>query len=692
MPEAKKYSLYAEVALGVGVRKCFTYGVPKHLLKEAKIGKRAIVQLRSRERVGVIAHLTSHCYLKSVKEIISIIDQLPILSREMMRLLEWVASYYVAPLGTVVQAAMLHGLADVDAHADKAPKRQSRGTRRPMDIVSSLPAGLWSGLDEGDEAIELSSEQRDALTRITAAIDAQDTRPILLHGVTGSGKTEVFLRAAEHVLKGGKRALILVPEISLTPALLALFARRFADKAGVFHSKLTPAQRRDQWELAYRGDVDVVIGVRSAIFAPLKRVGLIVVDEEHETTYKQDRAPFFNARDVAVMAGSIFKCSVVLCGATPSVGTFLNSSKGKYQYIFLSKRVDSRPMAEVSVIDMRKEALEGSAILTKTAQDAMGRALAAGEQVLLFINRRGFAPFLTCKRCGYVFRCEHCDITLTYHSATESIVCHLCGRRRPVPTRCDACHSEEIRFIGFGTEKVEEEAARLFPGANILRMDSDAITTRRMYERALASITRGEVDIIVGTQIVAKGHNFPHLTLAIVVLADTILNLPDFRAAERTFQLLTQVSGRPGRHGKQGKVLLQTYSPNHYSIKAAAAQDYLTFFKQEIEFRRRLGLPPVTRLASLIISGRDFEKTRSTAERLGDVLRQGRAEDIHILGPAEAPIAKLKDRYRFQAFVRSYSSSRLHSFLASKLEETKQAKIKPSDVRIVVNVDPVSML
>ena len=692
MPEAKKYSLYAEVALSLGVRKCFTYAVPNDLLQEAKVGKRVIVQLRSRQRVGVIMHLTSHCSLKSVKEIISIIDQLPILSREMLRLLEWVASYYVAPLGTVVQAAVLHGLGDVGAHDAKASKRQTRRTRRPMDIVSSLPAGLWSGPNGGEGALELSPGQRDALKKITEAIDSRDTKPILLHGVTGSGKTEVFLRATEHVLQCGKRALILVPEISLTPALLALFSRRFGDKAGVFHSKLTPAQRRDQWERAYRGAVDVVIGVRSAIFAPIKRLGLIVVDEEHEATYKQDRAPFFNARDVAVVAGSIFKCPVVLCGATPSVGTFYNSSKGKYRYIFLSKRVDLRPMADVEVIDMRKETLEGSSILTKTAQDAMEKALADGDQVLLFINRRGFAPFLTCKRCGYVFRCEHCDITLTYHSATGSLVCHLCGRRRPVPTRCDACQSEEIEFIGFGTEKVEKEAMRLFPGANVLRMDSDAISTRRMYDRALASITSGEVDIIVGTQIVAKGHNFPHLRLAIVVLADTILNLPDFRAAERTFQLLTQVSGRPGRQGKQGKVLLQTYSPDHYSIKAAAAQDYLVFFNQEIEFRRKLGLPPVTRLASLIVSGRDAEKARSTAERLGEILREGRVDDIHVLGPAEAPIAKLKDRYRFQTFVRSYSSSRLHTFLASKLERMKQAKIKPSDVRIVVNVDPVSML
>ncbi len=710
------YKQFAEVSLGIGAEKCFTYAVPQHLSRDVAVGKRVIVELRTRQRIGVVIRLIPSCSLSSVKELISVVDSLPVLSRRMLKLIEWVASYYLAPLGTVVEAAVPHGLGEVKGQISTGGvERTSRRGRRPIDIISSLPADLWTDSDEATENLELTSEQRDALSRIIAAADAKDTKPILLHGVTGSGKTEVFLRATEHVLKKGKKALILVPEISLTPALLSLFARRFGDRAGIFHSKLTPAQRRDQWERAYRGEVDVMIGVRSAVFAPLARLGLIVVDEEHEATYKQERAPHFNARDVAVVSGSIFKCPVVLCGATPSLETFHNSVRGKYQYIFLSQRVDSRPLADVKVIDMRQEAQKSSSILADEASDAVGRTLAAGEQALLFMNRRGFSPFLICSKCGHVFRCDHCDITLTYHSARSSLVCHLCGTRRPVPTQCDACRSDQIKFIGFGTEKVQEEAARLFPDARILRMDSDAISTRRKYERALSAVTRGEVDIIVGTQIVAKGHNFPHLTLVVVVLADTILNLPDFRAAERTFQLLTQVSGRPGRfsrrsckaanevcHAKRGTVLLQTYSPEHYAIKAAAAQDYTSFFEQEMKFRTRLGLPPLTRLASLLVSGKDYKRTSRAAECVGEVLRAGQSDNIHILGPAEAPIAKLKDRYRFQAFVRSYSSTRLHSFLLERLKALKlvrhgvsggqRAKMGPSDIRVTVDVDPASML
>jgi len=725
VPMNSKYEQYAEVSLGIGIKKCFTYAVPQHLSRDVAVGKRVIVELRSRQRIGVVMRLNSYCSLPSVKEVISVVDSMPVLSRRMLKLIEWVASYYLAPLGTVVEAAIPHGLGEVKAQIREGGVERTSGKgRRPINIVSSLPAGLWADAEKED--FQLTQGQRDALSRIIAATDAKDTKPILLHGVTGSGKTEVFLRATEHVLKKGKRALILVPEISLTPALLSLFARRFGDKAGIFHSKLTPAQRRDQWERAYRGEVDVVIGVRSAVFAPLARLGLIVVDEEHEATYKQARAPHFNARDVAVVSGSIFRCPVVLCGATPSLETFYNSEINKYQYIFLSQRVDSRPLAVVSVIDMRQEAshladgaLEPaiasgdgraaksvcSSIVSREARDAVGKTLAAGEQSLLFMNRRGFSPFLICGKCGHVFRCDHCDITLTYHSDRSLIVCHLCGAKRPVPARCDACRSEEIRFIGFGTEKVQEEAARLFPDANILRMDSDAISTRRKYERALSSIMRGEVDIIVGTQIVAKGHNFPHLTLVVVVLADTILNLPDFRAAERTFQLLTQVSGRPGRfsrhgsrgandvcHAKQGTVLLQTYSPQHYAIKAAAAQDYASFFEQEMKFRTRLGLPPLTRLASLLVSGKDYRRTSRAAECVGEVLRAGQSDNIHILGPAEAPIAKLKDRYRFQAFVRSYSSTRLRSFLLDRLKNLKRAKTGGSDIRLTVDIDPSSML
>ncbi|MBN2209201.1 MAG: primosomal protein N' [Candidatus Coatesbacteria bacterium] len=697
IPMNRRHSQFADVSLGIGANKCFTYAVPQHLTEEVAVGKRVIVELRSRQRVGVVMRLVSHCSLSSVKEIISVVDSVPILSRRMLKLVEWVASYYVAPLGTVVDAAIPHGLGDLEAkgRCGEAGAVGRKG-RRPLDILSSLPADLW--VDAEMQDLELTDGQEDALSRIIAATDARDARPLLLHGVTGSGKTEVFLRATEYVLKKGKRALILVPEISLTPALLSLFGNRFGDRAGIFHSKLTPAQRRDQWERAYHGELDVIIGVRSAVFAPLRRLGLIVVDEEHEATYKQDSAPFFNARDVALVSGCLFKCPVVLCGATPSLGTFHNACREKYQYIFLSERVDSRPLANVSVIDMRPEAsprsvkLWGPAILSSKARDAVGETLAAGEQVLLFVNRRGFSPFLTCGRCGHVFRCDHCDITLTYHSTRSSIICHLCGAIRPLPKLCDACRSDEIRFIGFGTEKVQEEAARLFPDANILRMDSDAISTRRKYERALSSITRGEVDVIVGTQIVAKGHNFPHLTLVVVVLADTILNLPDFRAAERTFQLLTQVSGRPGRHGRQGTVLLQTYSPEHYAIKAAAAQDYASFYEQEMKFRTRLGLPPLTRLASVLVSGKDYKWTLRAAESVGDVLRAGRSDNIHVLGPAEAPIAKLKDRYRFQAFVRSYSSQRLHGFLLDRLKALEKVKIGPSDIRIAVNVDPSSML
>ncbi|MBN1591825.1 MAG: primosomal protein N' [Candidatus Coatesbacteria bacterium] len=689
----QEYSLFADVSIGIGTKIAFTYAVPEHLVASVAPGKRVVVELRNRQRVGVVMRLSSKCSLPSVKEIASVIDSMPVLSSRMMKLIEWVAEYYLAPIGSVVEAAIPRGLDDIaPGYRDETQSKRRRG-KPPINVaalasVSEFCTDGW----EFDLELKLNEEQKAALARIIAAADAKDPKPILLHGVTGSGKTEVFLRAAEHVIRKGRRALVLVPEISLTPALLSLLAHRFGERAGVFHSKLTPAQRRDQWERAHSGEVDIVIGVRSAVFAPLSKLGLIVVDEEHETTYKQGGSPFYNARDVAVMSASIHACPVVLSGATPSLETFYNSSRGKYEHIFLSKRVDSRPMAEVSMLDLRQRQIVAPSVLTLEAREAISKTLAAGEQVLLFMNVRGFSSFLTCSKCGYVFRCDHCDITLTHHSARDSLVCHLCGNSRRVPRQCDSCHSEKIVSFGFGTERVEDEAARIFPDAKILRMDSDAISTRKKYESALTAITRGDVDIIVGTQITAKGHNFPHLTLAVVVLADIILNLPDFRAAERTFQLLTQVCGRPGRHGKQGKVLLQTYSPEHCAIKAAAAQDYALFFEQEMKFRKKLGLPPLTRLASILITGRDQDKTMVAAELVGELLRSGLTEDISILGPAEAPIAKLKDRFRFQAFARSYNSKRLHAYLHHKLKEFEKAKLGSGGVRISVDIDPVSML
>ena len=687
------YPQYAEVSLGIAAKRLFTYGVPEEFLGRVRKGVRVLVQLRTRQRVGVVVRLRTKTSIRPVKPVLAVLDSIPVLSRKMLKLLEWVASYYVAPLGAVIEAAIPSGLAGQAEHkGGQASQGKRRSRPGPFDLLSTFPSDLGQEGSAPEGSLELMREQREALSMILSAVDAHQTKPILLRGVTGSGKTEVYLRATEYVLSRRRSALILVPEISLTPALLALFIRRFGRRAGILHSRLTRAQRAAQWQRARNGDAKVIIGVRSAVFAPLRRLGLIVVDEEHEGTYKQEKQPFYNARDVAVVRASIERCPVVLCGATPSLETFYNASRGKYQSFFMSQRVDNRPLAKVDVVDMRQQSLQDQPIFSEQARQALKEALDDGQQALLFVNRRGFSPFLTCLRCGYIFRCDHCDTTLVYHRVGNALVCHLCGASRQRPSVCDLCHSEELGLIGFGTQRVQEEAARLFPNARILRMDSDAISTRRKYERALSAIYKNEVDLIVGTQIVAKGHNFPHLALAIVMLADTILNLPDFRAAERTFQLLTQVCGRPGRHGRPGRVILQTYSADHYAIKAAASQDYELFYEEEIGFRRRLALPPVTRMAAVLVSAKQWNRAKEAARLCGEILRDRLPDNIFVLGPAEAPIAKLRDRYRFQALVRSYSSARLHSFLSRKFEEFKKAQIDKKGVRITLDVDPASLL
>jgi len=507
--------------------------------------------------------------------------------------------------------------------------------------------------------LPLTTAQRVACDAITAALGKPAV--FLLRGVTGSGKTEVYLQALAEARRRGKRGIVLVPEIALTPQTTDRFAARFPGKVAVLHSQLTLGEQFDEWQRIKAGEFDVVIGARSALFAPQPDLGLIVIDEEHEWTYKQaDPVPRYHAREVAVRLAEQVGAVVVLGSATPDVETHFRSVSGEYRLLELPERVTptvNAPLPKVQVVDMRDELKAGNHdLFSRALSAAMAEAVEAGEQVILFLNRRGSATFVQCRQCGLVMRCRRCDIALTFHAASNSLVCHQCNYRVRAPDACPRCRSPRIKFIGAGTEHVEEEVARLLPRSRRLRWDSDAASGRQAHQEILDKFRAHQADVLIGTQMVAKGLDLPEVTLVGVVNADTGLNLPDFRAGERAFQLLSQVAGRAGRGPRGGEVILQTYSPNHYAVQAAAAHDYRLFYQKEIVYRRQLGYPPFAQLASLVFTHANEERCRVEAERLKRELLAGiQAKGIAgltVIGPAPAFVHRLRGRYRWQLVLR----------------------------------------
>jgi len=539
-----------------------------------------------------------------------------------------------------------------------------------------------------DTTLSLNPDQAAAFTRIEAAIGSGLFSPFLLHGVTGSGKTEVYLQSIAVTLALGKSALVLVPEIALTPQLVGRFKRRFDCGIAVLHSGLSDGERYDEWRRIRRGEAVIVIGARSALFAPLARLGVIVVDEEHEGSYKQSEGVRYNSRDLALVRGKQAGAVVILGSATPLVTSYYAAQQGRLGYLHLPSRVRELPMPETVMLDARGH--RGETLLQPLIV-AIEQNLDAGGQTLLFLNRRGFATYLVCQGCGHVLRCPNCAVTLTYHRGKGRHVCHYCDYSIPAPSVCPACQGSEITLLGRGTERVEEEVKELFPLARVSRMDRDTTRGKGGHARVLKALEDGSVDILIGTQMIAKGHDFPGVTLVGVVSADASLNLPDFRASERTFQLVTQVMGRAGRGDKPGRVLVQTLAPEHYALTHAVGHDFEGFYAEEIAFRQDIGYPPFAHLASLTISSIAAAQAEGSAEEAAGLLRRIKGDcrlRIEILGPVTAPLGKVRGRYRWQILLKGRDRSELHRILFHFRAEFRH----PSPVRLVVDVDPVEML
>ncbi len=538
---------------------------------------------------------------------------------------------------------------------------------------------------------ELNATQQAAFQQIHEAIQAKRFQTFLLHGVTGSGKTEVYLTAIETALAEGRSALLMVPEIALTPQMAGQFFSRFGDRVAILHSAFTDVERTEQWRRIRSGVASVVVGTRSGVFAPLQNLGLIVVDEEHDGSYKQEENPRYNGRDVAIVRAQRAGACVVLGSATPSLESRYNAEKGKYTLLELPGRIASRPMPNVELIDMRQEFLETrkQETFSRKLIEALGQRVESGEQTIVLLNRRGFSSFVACRACGERVQCINCSLTLTYHKRDRRLLCHYCGYAEKVPSQCPKCSSEHIYFLGIGSERVEEELHRAFPAARIARLDRDTVTGKRQYETILQDFREGHYDMLVGTQMIAKGHDIPNVTLVGVVAADMGLGMPDFRAAERTFQLLTQVAGRAGRGSLPGIVLVQTINPEHYAVRLAGAQDYQGFYEKELNFRRMMHYPPFAAMANVLVRSEKKEMAMRMSTELGFLLNPP-PEKLRVMGPAEAPVPRLKNEYRYQFLIKAASRKALNELL-QKIRNFA-VEHKWGATALVIDVDPLTLM
>ncbi len=537
----------------------------------------------------------------------------------------------------------------------------------------------------------LNPAQQAAFDAISGAIAARRFQTFLLHGVTGSGKTEVYLSAIETALAQGRGALLLVPEIALTPQMAGQFFARFGNRVAILHSAFTDVERTGQWRRIQSGEASVVVGTRSGVFAPVRNLGLIVVDEEHDGSYKQEETPRYNGRDVAIVRAQGAGACVVLGSATPSLESRYNTEKGKYTLLELPGRIEARPLPAVELIDMRQEFLETRKqdTFSRALMEALAARVDSGEQTIVMLNRRGFSAFVACRACGERVQCINCSLTLTYHKRDRRLLCHYCGYAEKVPSACPKCQSDKIYFLGLGSERVEEELHRAFPAARIARLDRDTATGKRQYESILQDFREGNYDILVGTQMIAKGHDIPNVTLVGVVSADIGLGMPDFRAAERTFQLLTQVAGRAGRGAIPGTVLVQTINPDHYAVRLAAAQDYAAFYDKELHFRRMMLYPPFSAMANVLVRAEKKEAAMRMSGELGMLLTPP-PEKLRIMGPAEAPVPRLKNEYRYQFLVKAASRKALNELLQTV--RNYALKQKWGATALVIDVDPLTLM
>ena len=547
---------------------------------------------------------------------------------------------------------------------------------------------------------ELNPAQLEAFTEISNALETDDNsiQTYLLHGVTGSGKTEIYMRVMEQVLETGKSVIVLVPEISLTPQTASRFIGRFGARVAVLHSRLSVGERFDQWYRIHNGKADIVIGPRSAVFAPVKDLGLLIIDEEHSDSYKSDTAPRYHAREVAKKRAEIAKCPLILGSATPSLESYYQAKQDRYKLLSLPTRVMGRRMPDVRIVDMRDELKNGNrSILSECLKFAIAERLLIQEQVILFLNRRGHSSYVFCRSCGYAEKCENCSISLTFHFESKKLVCHHCGHRRETHVSCPECDSPAINYFGrkgFGTETVEREIQKLFPDANVKRFDADSTAKKNAHEQILTAFEKQDIDILIGTQMIAKGLDFPNVTLVGVIVADTALNLPDFRASEHTFSLLTQVAGRSGRSDTPGDVIIQTYMPDHYCISSVKKHDYIDFYEKEVEARSPLQYPPFSHMGTLLLRGKNENEVIDAANIMSnhlDVLQTEQFPKIKILGPAPAPLSRIDGKFRWHFLLRSKQITELSQILR-RVNDNVLPEIKSKTIECIMDIDPTNTL
>lgn len=540
--------------------------------------------------------------------------------------------------------------------------------------------------------LQLTEEQEQAMVPIRASIEEQNHDVVLVHGVTGSGKTEIYLQAIKQVVEEGKEAIVLVPEIALTPQMVKRFKERFGSQVAVMHSALSAGEKYDEWRKIQQKEVQVVVGARSAVFAPFENIGIIIIDEEHEGTYKQEDQPKYHARDVAIERGKTHQCPVVLGSATPSLESYARGHKGVYTLATLTERTNKRPMPQVDIVDMRAELHKGNRSMFSTIlQEKIKERMEKGEQIVLMLNRRGYSTFMMCRDCGHVTECPHCDISLTYHKGRKRMKCHYCTYETGIPTQCPTCSSELIRFFGTGTERIEEALYQTIPGIKVIRMDVDTTRRKGSHERLLDRFSNQEADVLLGTQMIAKGLDFPNVTLVGVLTADSMLHLPDFRSSEKTFQLLTQVSGRAGRHELDGEVIVQTYTPEHYSIEYASAYDFSAFYKREMQMRRTFKYPPYVYLALFTVTHPDISECMKVTDAIVQTISQFVSAQTIILGPTPSPITRIKNKYRYQCMIKYRYEPHLLQGIQT-IFDTYQDQLQKKDLSIFIDMQPYHLM
>jgi primosomal protein N' (replication factor Y) (superfamily II helicase) len=741
---------YVRVIIDRAIHRELDYAVPEGLMNRVGVGSRVRVPFREKSALATVIAVTEQSEAKGIRPIEALVGETPILSERLLELGRWISGYYCCPIETVMRSLLPQVIRRAEVGWKKqlfvkpgrkvdneeleklrrraprqaelleailrleAPVRASHLLRQTSLDNQTLRALVKRGLVElREEAVVrdphadeqfiatsnliLNPEQTHALKEITQALDAPEkSRPILLHGVTGSGKTEIYLQAIRAALDRERTAIVLVPEISLTPQTVDRFKGRFAnvqDAVAVLHSHLSEGERHDEWHKIHSGRARIVIGARSAVFAPLKNLGLIVVDEEHETTYKQEEAPRYHARDVAVVRAKIEKCVAVLGSATPSLESYHNAATGKYRLVTLTQRIDEKQMPLMRIVDLRQERRKEKAatILSEKLRAAIADRIEKREQTILFLNRRGFSTSLLCSNCGEARNCPNCSVALTFHrhpAVAGRLSCHLCGHSAAVPKKCPACGKDALIYAGFGTEKVESIVSQIFPKAVVRRMDADSMTRKEAYRETLRNFRTGKIDILVGTQMIAKGLHFPNVTLVGIINADLALHLPDFRAGERTFQLLTQVAGRAGRGETSGEVFVQTYTPFSPSIQFARHHDFAGYFQQELEFREHCDFPPFKRAILITVRSGHEGRAKLSAETLQRRLKEALPEEF-ILGDASpAPLEKLQGQFRFHILIRGEAIIRLSRLVRETLDKLPF----PEDVTVTVDVDPYQLL